>query len=271
MLKSWLTVKEASKESSISDMTVRRWIKKHKQDIDYVKYEKGIYFVNAEKFSIDYRFIHDFNNDYTDFNKSANQFKHAEYSDKDENGESNAEKLALITISKQANDISQALLGQNKQTIYKHSSFWILVTTIVLLIAGGLSGGYYYKKEIMENNNSKIKDLRQNYTKQIEFQEKKLVKQQERYKEQEKQYSIFLSEIKSSNLKLAAVQGQHISELSSKLKELDIELKEAETAHTMALKNTDVLHVKYNEKIEQLEEKIKGLGQGSETEKDSNN
>ena len=42
MLKSWLTVKEASKESSISDMTVRRWIKKHKQDIDYVKYEKGI-------------------------------------------------------------------------------------------------------------------------------------------------------------------------------------------------------------------------------------
>jgi len=257
MLKSWLTVKEASKESSISDMTVRRWIKKYKQNIDYVKYEKGIYFVNSEKFCIDYRFIHDFNNDYTDFNKSTNQFKQAEYSDKDESGEPNAEKLALITISKQANDISQALLGQNKQAIYKHSSFWILVTTIVLLIVGGLSGGYYYKKEIMENNNSKIKDLKQNYTAQIEFQKKELTHQQERYKEKKEQYSTIISEIKSSNLKLAAVQDNQITGLSNKL-------KEAETAHIMALKNTDVLHVKYNDKIEQLEEKIKELGHGAE-------
>jgi hypothetical protein len=263
MLKSWLTVKEASKESNISDMTVRRWIKKYKQNIDYVKYEKGIYFVNAEKFNIDYRFIHDFNNDYTDFNKSTNQFKQAGYTDENENGEPNAEKLALITISKQANDISQALLGQNKQVIYKHSSFWILVTTIVLLIVGGLSGGYYYKKEIMENNNSKINDLKQNYSKQIESKEKEIANQQERYKEQKEQYSAVINEIKSSDQKLAAIQDKQITELSNKL-------KEAETAHIMALKNTDVLHVKYNDKIELLEDKIKELGQGSNAKSGTN-
>jgi len=260
MPKSWLTVKEASKESNISDMTVRRWIKKHKQNIDYVKYEKGIYFVNSEKFCIDYRFIHDFNNDYTDFNKSSNQFKHTEYDNKNKSSETSPEKLALITISKQANDISQVLLEQNKLTIYKHSSFWILIAAIVLLIIGGLSGGYYYREELLSIYNGKINDLNQNHSKQIENRDKELANQQESYKELKEQYSMMMTEIKSSHRELTVSQEKQITELSNKLNELNKNLKEAETAHTMALKNTDVLHIKYNDKIKQLEDRIKELG-----------
>ena len=154
---------------------------------------------------------------------------------------------------------------QAKTPILRHSTFWTAIVSIIIIIAL-LSAGYYYREEILSIYNGKINDLKQNHSKQIESREKELSNQQERYKELKDQYNIKITEIKSSHQKLTSSQEKQITDLSSKLKELNKGLKEAETAHTMALKNTDVLHIKYNDKIEQLEEKVKSLEKGDKTD-----
>ncbi len=249
MQKEWIDTTEACFLTTKSPATIKRYISANKNNSKTIKKQNVNTFINSDLLRERYPFI---NEPHISPNDTYEQSK----------------EIASLTLEKQNRDIIKELIQQKedkKTPILRHSTFWTAVVSIIIIVCIGV-GGYYYKKEIMENNNSKINDLKQNYTAQIEFQKKEIANQQERYKEQEKQYSIVISEVKSSNLKLAAVQDKQITELASKLKELNKGLKEAETAHTMALKNTDVLHVKYNDKIGQLEDKIKGLEQGSKAD-----
>ena len=283
MIKEFLTIKEASELTGKSINTIKRFIENYsnKSPESFQEYQtknKSIsYKIKRQFLSVHYTVNSDstdsINDTITDSTKKKNRQEYNTVnsdttdSKTDTINDSIKEKKEAMQIAynselfKQKNETINKLIEGQKRPFIRLPVFWVTIGFIIIIIAL-LSAGYYYREEILSIYNGKINDLKQNHSKQIESREKELSNQQERYKELKDQYSIMITEIKSSHQKLTSSQEKQITELSNKLKELNKGLKEAETSHTMALKNTDVLHVKYNDKIEKLEEKIKELEQG---------
>ena len=167
----WVDINKIVELFHVSENTVRRWIIKHKKDKFFVRKDKNKYLININYFSKSYKATHqNYSTSSSDeyFSSKEDDIKNNQKFINNDN-----EKLALMTISKQANDISQALLQQNKHNIYRHSSFWILVILIILI----LIAGYYYKNELTTNH---LKDLA-HHTTRISCLSERLQKTESRY------------------------------------------------------------------------------------------
>jgi len=218
----WVSIKDAARMSDVSEMTVRRWQKKHINDPEYVKNEKGeINAVNHEKFTLDYPL----KNDSKNFNDQENFNNNPQPSNLQDH-----EKLALMTLSKQSNDISQLLLSKQKVSLLRHSTFWSTTISIIIIIIL-IVGAYYYKKESVSNNdisyNEKIELIKESNLKEIHsiqvLNDTKILNLENIIDKNIKTHEYLLKEIKESHINLTEYQKKHIDELSKKIEALQIE------------------------------------------------
>jgi len=216
-MKDWLTIKEASIKADISNMTVRRWITKHKNDKNYIDYQKGIYYVNPELFSKDYRFIQ--NN--TDFNKSKNTFNQNYTKAKTDEQAEDREKLALMTISKQANDMTQALFNR---PFYRLPVFWVSITSILIIIILG-SLGYVYRAELLGNHQRELKSLSSSYEKEVKTLNKNVNSLNNQLNNTKETYTILIDNLQKTHTKLNTTQEGTITQQEAEINRLRFELK----------------------------------------------
>jgi len=219
----WITIKEASKLANTCDRTVRRWVTKHKNNVNCVEYRKGVYYINAEMLDKDYHFVQS-------PGQSTNTSKPQEETDYTnihnemdiESKVDTNEKLALMTLSKQSQDIAHLLLNK---PFYRLPVFWVTVGFIMLIVAI-VSAGYLYRLEILNNYQSQLT------SKAVDIKEVKTELQSTK-----EQYQAMLNEVKSSYQKLTSEQERQINELNKKLKDLEASVK-SQTSETV-FKNID--------------------------------
>jgi len=206
----WVSIKEASKLVNTCDKTIRRWVIRHKDNANCVEYRKGVYYVNTEMLNKDYNFIQSLRQSIDASNSKMN----TKYTNMDtcvdiESKGYNDEKFALMTLSKQSQDISNILLNK---PLHRLPVFWVSIGFVILILAM-ISIGYLYRTEIIANYQNQLNNKNVTITKI----EKELQSTKQRYQE-------ILTEIKSSYQKLTFEQEKQINKLSKKLEAAETEI-----------------------------------------------
>ena len=161
--KEWAEINELLEYFSVSRSTIRRWIERHKNNPLFIKKYKNKYQVNINEFAKIHKSAHEKCSNCSDehFANTMNSKNNSQDFIKNDN-----EKLALMTLSKQSNDISQTLL-QSKSSV----SFWI-ITGFIVLITLILIAGYCYKQELQSIYSTQLRQLQSTHsTKVIELKE----------------------------------------------------------------------------------------------------
>ncbi|HJO93178.1 MAG TPA: hypothetical protein QF753_07250 [Victivallales bacterium] len=231
----FVSIKDIESLCNVSQATIMRWVDTHRDDTNY-SYKRGRNrYICKEMFIIDYPPVNKSNN-------SSPQDKEGEFNKNNNYTEDNKnhEKIALMTISKQANDISQNLLNINnkKIPIIRHTTFWTAIVAIIIIITL-VFVGITYKQELISNHKKELtnkdisykKDLtNQNlyYKKDIIITEKEVNSLKNRLTEKEKYYQAMLA----NNKKLAGYQSQLITDYKKQILELKTELKELNSDKT---------------------------------------
>jgi hypothetical protein len=230
----WITIKQAIELTEKSEITIRRFVAKHKSNANVVsKDDAGRSIINPTILQQTYTFSKEgYQDDSSDtsqddmsdkkYKKKENNGDYHDERDKyhgDRRGSVDTEKLALMTISKQSNDISKMLLHK---PFYKLVSVWITIFFILIsLIAGYFA--YMYKNELITTQKNEITQINSKYE------------------------------------EIDKTKDQVIKSNEKDLKETKAALKETRTAYTQSLKAIDILHVKYGEKLDTSQQEIADL------------
>jgi hypothetical protein len=158
MNKNWIDIIEAVKLFNKSEMTIRRFINKHKNNIDAVRKDGKKYLINYKFISLTYQSNNDIHNDQVGENikdkKDAMQIAY------------NSE---IIKKKDEQLDAKDKLIGQliNKKTpILRHSTFWTAVSSIIALVLI-LTFGYFYRLEFQKQYKEKYQLLKTSLEKEI--------------------------------------------------------------------------------------------------------
>jgi hypothetical protein len=236
----WITIEQAKELTGKSEITIRRFVSKHKLNTNVIsKNNTGKTIIDPDILQENYIFtketpyqydsadsFHD-KNDRDTGNKKNNQHTSHDRSQTyhndrhDRAGEQGkdlpleTEKLALMTISKQSNDISQMLLHR---PFYRHSTFWTVIAAIIIIIVI-IAAGWLYRKELVKTYINMIQQVTMdNKNKQDEQ------KQNFELQKNSLQYQIKL--INSSNTAMVDTLNQRIDDLKDNLKENKKKLSE---------------------------------------------
>ena len=173
MDKQWITISEAVALTRKAEMTIRRFVSRHKTDIKSVIKNNGKYYINTEELQKTYHFIKT-----EQKSNSKTEIKHKK----------EAMQIAYNSeIIKNKNEYLQVKDRQielliNKKSIlplYITIGFIILILAFSCLIFSLFTG---YKKELLNNQKNKITDLKEqhakldsSYQKIITLQDKQII------------------------------------------------------------------------------------------------
>jgi len=145
MLNTWITISEALINTGKSEITIRRYISKYKNNKNIVRKENGKIRINTEFLYQSYRSIIDISDDTANDSRQKKEAMQIVY---------NSEALKAQSVNLIAKDqhISQLINRKSYTSLYVCIGFIILI-----LVFGALA--WLYRFEILENHKNEIKVL----------------------------------------------------------------------------------------------------------------
>jgi hypothetical protein len=197
----WISISEAVSLFSISEMTARRFITKHKDSANVIKKNGNKNLINYDIFATSYEPT----KEQQEQPDEQNDVILREFSDR---------QKEYNVLAKHNQNIIDELIKHRNDTkpLYRSAIRWtVLGFVILLLIAGAIS--WLYRAELINTYKSKLSET-------TEF------------------------------------KNQIIEQQNNTLKKTQKELATTKEAYIQTLKNVDILHVKFAEKIEAKDKQI---------------
>lgn len=233
MNNNWLEISDILNTFDVSESTLRRLIKKNKNNPDCIRKNKNRYLFNYSKLVKLFKTSQNYSKEQKDEqNDQSNELKGEELNRSIDNiyDYFERQKETNYIVKHHQNIIDELIHQRQERSIYRTALFWVFLGFLFLFISIIIISYYVfnaYKLELISNYNAEIKEARQG-----------VLEQKKENQEIKFQYKTMISDIKSSYDLFFKAQETQIVEQQKQIFELRSKFEQVKQQHNPTNKGT---------------------------------